>query len=421
MFLFAVGLGERLAFYSIAGAALLLAGIALLALAAFRPAPTSDRDPFYSTLFLMLALVAALVQLTLGAPDPVIAALTEGAALFFLLTGVVVRWRPWRLWICAAMLIAAHGVFLVHNPYPQHQDVFRFLNLGVDALAQGVNPYGQAASSVFRYTYPPGILLLSLPFRVLAGDVRWAYVASEAVVVLFLGDLCQGEYRSRLRWQDALILLPLALPRTSQAFYIFGNHEWVLLALAALALLLTRRGMWLATGVMLGVGLASKQYFVVFPVLFLFRYFDRRSLLFALLVALVIASPFFAWDMSAFVEHIFGNAGLPPDPERITVWAMLRSGGIVLASPGQLALTAAGSVAVLGLAVWGWKSLPRALMACGLGLMIFPLCSSSSAYNYFVYALVFYTWGVVLAAREPAAAPGEEPAAEAGRVETAAA
>ena len=37
-------------------------------------------------------------------------------------------------------------------------------------------------------------------------------------------------------------------------------------------------------------------------------------------------------------------------------------------------------------------------MACGLGLFAFTLGASFAAYNYYVYGLVFFTWGLLIPA-----------------------
>jgi hypothetical protein len=61
-------------------------------------------------------------------------------------------------------------------------------------------------------------------------------------------------------------------------------------------------------------------------------------------------------------------------------------------------LVIAGSAIALALAWAGRGSLSTSLMACGLGLFAFTLGASFAGYNYYVYGLVFVTWGLMIPA-----------------------
>ena len=248
------------------------------------------------------------------------------------------------------------------------------------------------------------------------GDIRWAYVAAEGLVVAFVSALVlQRSNRPRLlrtpggaqapvrpharrsglsRGEVALLLVPLALPRVGQAFFVFSNPEWVLLALAAAAL--AWRSSWLGAGLVLGLGIASKQYFIVFPAIFLWRAIPVRAYAFGLAVALGLCLPFFIWDPSAFLGNVFGNLGAP-DPDRLTIWAALAHLGV---APGRSLAVALFRLGGLAVAVAWWltrtKPLSVALTACGVALAAFSLCASFAAYNYYAYALVFCTWALLL-------------------------
>lgn len=400
--LVAVGLAHRLAFFSWPGFVLVAAGFALLAVGGLAPRPRDGRSMSYPVLFLVLCVVAALAPFDPNGINVPEAVMTIGAGVVFYLLGVTPRVRPFRLPAAGLLLVAAHAHFLVRFPQPQHEDVFHFLNGGVDLLMRGQNPYAGVpiveggVNKVLRFTYPPGVLVDLAPFRVLLGDVRWAYVAAELLVI---ATWCWAQRRSGAteRWREALVLVPLAIPRASQAFFIFSNHEWVLLALAILGLAAAWRSRWLVCAVLLGLGIASKQYFVIFPVAFLLPSVRLRSALVAGGVAVAICLPFLAWNPARFLTSVFGNLTLASDSERLTLYAAASHLGLLMPRAVQAAVSALALLSTAWLAYRTRHDLSAALMACGLSLAVFTFCSPFAAYNYYVYALVFVTWGLLTA------------------------
>jgi hypothetical protein len=400
--LMAVALADQLAFFSVTGATLILAGVTVLALAAIAPDPPGGNHIIYPVLLVGLAVMTALTAEVPAPRDLTVAGLTVGGAVAFYLCTTIAPLRRYRLYLAGGLLIAAHAVIILKIPVPQHQDVWRFLNFGVDALLKGQNPYSNYVGpdgQVIRLTYPPAAILLLAPFRVLLTDIRWGYIACEAIVALLLPRLVRRAGGSVARWQEALILIPLVLPRAAQAFFVFSNQEWLLLALAVGALVLALDSRSLLSGLLVGLGIASKQYFVVFPVLYLLPPLRRRAVLTGVVVALAVTLPFVAWGPSAFVDHVFGNLASAPDPDRLTIWAMLAHAGMPSGRAVSVALAVAGGVVALLLAWAGRHSLSTSLMACGLGLLAFTLGATFAGYNYYVYGLVFFTWGLLIPAR----------------------
>ncbi len=398
--LVAVALADRIAFFSVTGAALLLLGVLVLGLAA--TAPDAGGDHFvYPALLVGLAVMTALTTQVPAPHDPAVVLLTIGGAIAFYICTIVRALRPVRLYLAGALLIAAHAVVILKIPVPQHQDVWRFLNFGADALLKSQNPYTNYIGpdgQVIRLTYPPAAILLLAPFRVLLSDIRWAYIACEAAVVLLLPRLIRRAGAPVARWQEALILVPLVLPRAAQAFFVFSSQEWLLLALAVGALVLALDSRSLLSGLLVGLGIASKQYFVVFPVLYLLPTMRRRAVLIGVVVAVAITLPFVAWGPSAFVDHVFGNLTSAPDPDRLTIWAMLAHAGLPSGRAVSVALAVAGGVVALLLAWAGRRNLSTSLMACGLGLFAFTLGAAFAGYNYYVYGLVLVIWGLLIPA-----------------------
>ena len=401
----AVGLADREAFYTMLGAAGVLLGVALLALAAVAKEGRAFRQLAYPALFVTLSVIAALAPFYPGQFDLLAPVLTLSAPVAFYALGARPGLRVYRLPLVAALIVAAHAAYMTTVGVPQHEDVYKFLNSGVDALVRGVNPYGTIPASLdgpWKFTYPPGVLLLVAPFRLLFGDVRWSYILGELIAVLLMARVVRRRMPQALeRWQEALLLIPLVLPRASQAFFVFTNHEWLLVALAVIALFLAADGAWVATGIVLGIGIATKQYFIVFPVVFLLPVVRPRSIALGLGVAFLITLPFLLWDFKAFIVDVFGNLGNAPDPTRVTIWAVLTNLGASPGVVGARVLAVIGLAAVVLLWLKSRRDLSTSLRACGLALLLFVLTSTFAAYNYYVYALVFYTWGLVIpAARE---------------------
>ena len=174
-----LGLSHRLAFVvSRAGIVLLLAGIAILAAVAllrsarWPVASVEELNLVFTGLLLLMVLVGAIKPYRDDPPASGLVIL--GALLFFLVEPIPVL-RRYRLWIVTPLLLAAHGLLILHMPFPK-QDVFRFLTLGVDGLFHhGLNPYQPIPDPVssdvlpYTFTYPPGALVLVAPFRLLLG------------------------------------------------------------------------------------------------------------------------------------------------------------------------------------------------------------------------------------------------------------
>lgn len=402
LLLAALGVAHRLAFVvTVNGAVLVIAGTALLLVAALAPGlvSASDRESnlTFTGLFLGMALVTALSPYS---DDAAASLLTAAAALAFIVLEAIPPARQVRLYVVAALVLAAHGSLILHLEFPK-QDVFRLLTYSVDGFFQhGRDPYLPVIDPLspdvhpLTFAYPPGVLLVVAPFRLLLGDVRWAFVAGEALFIV--GAAATARRRGGLAtWQQALLLAPLVLPRSSQAFFDFGNHEWTLLGLAAMAVALRRR--WLWSGVLLGVGIAGKQYFIVFPVAFLLPWLSRGALLTATATALLVTVPFAVWDWNWFWRDNTDLLRWPSlDYHRLTVYGVLRQVGLDIGHAGALGLSSLGLL-LSGAAAWmGRISLGRALMACGAALALFTLLADYAAYNYYAYALAFFAWGLAV-------------------------
>lgn len=200
-------------------------------------------------------------------------------------------------------------------------DVYLFQRDAAAALLHGINPYSithqnlYGHSSAFFYgpgvirdgrvdfgfQYPPLSLMAILPGYLL-GDLRCTYI-----VTLLLSAALLARMRLNRFTLIALILLLLS-PVT---FYVLSRgwtEPLVLLTLCATCVAAARRSRWLP--VALGLFFASKQYSVLAVPLaaLLLSPFNWRAyfrlLGAALLVAVVVTTPFALWNIHSFWQGV---------------------------------------------------------------------------------------------------------------------
>jgi hypothetical protein len=416
--LVAIGISHRLAFVVTAsGAVLLLAGLGLLLIALVLPNERVGSEVVgnvvFTGLFVFLAAISALAPYRQDAM----------ASLFTLLAGAVFVifeiWSPLRrtrLFVVLGLILASHAVVVMLLPFPK-QDAFRVITYAADGLFRhGVDPYGPIPDSVsadvapYTLGYPPGAVLLVAPFRLFLGDIRWAYVFAEGVFVL-AGAHAARRLGARSTWREALLLTPLVLPRTSQAFFDYGNHDWVLLGLTAAVVAFRSRPAM--CGVLLGLGITAKQYFIVFPVLFLLPWLAPAALVVAAATALAVTVPFLAWDPLGLVRGVTAQFTAHMDPDRLTLYGMLRTAGHAPSLASQdaaLGLSGIGLLAGIACSLLRRRRVGLAVAASGMGFAIFTVLAKTAAYNYYAYALALIALGMAVSdvdqREEPGGVPG---------------
>lgn len=263
------------------------------------------------------------------------------------------RWRDWPAWAPASAVVLGGlagaavawcvtrgvrragllvGLYLVAGlvvvlASPVVIDVRDFVDESLAAMFSGVSPYATTIGSPFddatnaRF-FPPGLvvdgeiqtgfaypsvpLLLLVPGWLL-GDARIAVWAAWAVLVALLWRSARGPARAQQRGIATLTAL------APGAVYVVG-YAWVepvsLLLLAAAALAFGRGHV--SAPVLLGLGLASKQYFVlVLPLCLLLVPLARRlpgglrwTVAGTALGALAPTLPFVLWDPRAWWSSV---------------------------------------------------------------------------------------------------------------------
>jgi hypothetical protein len=302
--------------------------------------------------------------------------------------------------VLVAVAFAAKIYMLFASPQPVI-DVFAMLQGGADALLRGDNPYTAlypnpyaAGTFIDTYVYSPLTLLVTAPFRWLAGDVRVAWIVCEAltfVLLLRLGAHEGTATRERLVTRK-LALLYLFHPR---ALFVL-EQAWtepllITLTLGFLAMMRERR--LLAAAVCLGLVFASKQYLWALAPLFLLLLWrasgGARRFVSALAltagVSAAVTLPLALWDVDAFLRDVWTfHLESPLRDDALNLTALL-SRALGVALPPWLSAFAALVAAALGIviAVRGRAHAASASAAAAITLFAALLLQKHAFCNYY--------------------------------------
>lgn len=317
--------------------------------------------------------------------------------------------------------LAAIGV--VHASPGIGIDVFYFQEESTAALLSGSNPYGVrfrdiyypqtgfygADASVdgwltYSYPYPPLMLLLVAPAKLLLGDLRYAHLAAMLVSV----GLIVATRPGRVSMLAAALLL--TLPRNLLTLQVAWTEPMVLMCLSFVVYAAMKRRplLWLAIGSLLAV----KQYSILFlpliPVLLSNQ--DRRALRKACLLAACFAAativPFLLWSPTQFVRSVaLWQFRQPFFEDALSYTTMVwRLTGLRLGAwPGFLAVGAA--------TVLAWRYAPRSpsgfVGAATLAMLAFFAFNKQAFCNYYTLVAGMGCWAGALVVGEQDAAINE--------------
>ena len=257
-------------------------------------------------------------------------------------------------------------------------------------LWTGKNPYRTPVSAVggdygYRvtgYAYPPaGLGPQALAWR-LTGDIRYAHIAAELLVVAALWAL------ARRRDADAAALLPLLFLFHPRGLFVIEqawNEPLLAGALAAVVWLAARGGRPVREAVACGIFLSLKQYLIFFAALYLVMLRRWRAL--PLVAGTVVATwlPFLMWDAPSAVENgLLFQFRTPFRADGLTVMAALHRW--LGWAPSKWPAIAAGLL-VAALAGWALRGRGVAgwLHAGLLATLAAFLCGSQAFANYYYF------------------------------------
>ncbi|MBM4343552.1 MAG: hypothetical protein FJ100_09260 [Deltaproteobacteria bacterium] len=329
-----------------------------------------------------------------------------GLALAGAFVGQLRGWR-WNSRLAAgACLALGLATFLVpvFSPVP-FIDSWTLQHEAADFMLGGRNPYTQHYTQIYpperygynsHFGYLPLVGLWNLPWRMLAGDVRFGYAFADLASAALLYRLAS---RAGDHGENRLLGLALAaawLANPMRSLVVENCWSEPLLFLCASAAVWGaasgRPRAWLAQGLML----ASKQTNVFLGPLLLAGPRPVRQVALAGAVAAVTVLPWWAADPLAFVgSTVLAFGPMLPRPDAFSLWAVgYNEFGVLL--PGAftwLPVAAAGALALY----WARQRRPdRTLAACAL--TVWALCmfarQSFANYHYFAHALLLLVLAV---------------------------
>jgi hypothetical protein len=403
----------------LAGLPLALASAILLAYAVKRESPVREQ-------FVPWLVVLATTVVVADSPSPF---LLVPITILQGLVGLAAYVRPTLDRRAAPLMLAASvglyataGALVIANAPEPRIDVFELQQLGARDLAAGHDPYaavfpnpydaeetrnffGKERQGLEEYPYPPLSLLATGLGQALGGDVRWALLAAQLGIGVLLFALARGSGHPA-QVATAITSLHFLHPR---GFFML-EHAWTdsLIACAFLGFLLCiqrGRARWL--GPTLALFLGFKQYSVVaVPLIFRDGRVPRRAWIEAIVIAVVVALPFFVWGPADFVNDVvLFQLRQPLRKEAMSIPAyLLKVTG--WRAPGVLALAGAAAAGALA-----WKKLGPLWPAARL-----PLAAAFVYSCFFIFAkqafcnYYYFDGALILAAAallDPASIRGE--------------
>jgi len=218
--------------------------------------------------------------------------------------------------VCLAILInfTIYAIVPKVSPAP-FIDVFIIMTEGADQLLNGINPYKQLYADIYegqyqytpRYIYWPVVAYSLTLFRLITGDVRYAYVFSLLLTSIGAMIFIYREVKRPIMWMIVVCWLcfPVGL--------LVLEQTWVetLLLPAGLGLavcLYFKR--FIGAAIFLGVLCATKQFLLFFALstfIYIWRHYGWRSFLRVILICslttILIDLPFLIMDTDAFLKR----------------------------------------------------------------------------------------------------------------------
>ncbi|MFN2465860.1 MAG: glycosyltransferase 87 family protein [Candidatus Dormibacteria bacterium] len=382
---------------------MLIATAALVAVAIVEPGPELlPGDTRYPAVLGLFGLFYGLGPMSATGPQRLVLLIP----VILIVAAAVPAVRPFWFWAALAVLLVSHVGHILETA-GLRSDVNILFVTAVHSLVHGHTVYSPTAVTdgpPIPFTYPPGALVLLAPSVLLAGDARWALVGGELVACVTMWVLLPRREGRVDVWRQALLLIPLALPRVGEYFFEAANHEWVVLAVTALLLLAIARRREVAAGLLLALALSTKQTALLYPGAFIVRFVKPRMAVLAAGLAVASVAPFLVQDFHGTITGVLdpGLHGSGDYPNRLHVYAALVALGLHPGRAVQLALQAVGLAA--GFLLWrrASQSPARALTAAGAAWIVLVILSPFAGYNYYAYGIALCAWGLALQVSPPA-------------------
>lgn len=405
----AIGVGAALnnGAYSKAAVALVAFGTGLLLLGVSRRPSSARVAPYHVRLGATIALIVAVVAAVLG-PAGIYGSgpwLTVSHVLTLAATLVAAGWfvaglpKPAIAAVTTIGVQGVAGVAMILSSRAPRIDDWVMLQAATRGLSRGQDIYtvawtGPPHESSNLFAYLPGSAVLTWPFRVLFGDVRYAVLT--ALVATCLG-LVWVSRRSPL---CILACLPLLYPKA-----LFGlEQSWidpvVLLAVCATCVAVRReRTGWAIVG--FGVALVCKQQaWLLLPLAMAWRQFGWRRALLSAASATLVTLPWAVVGFHRFFFDVFQyQLRLAPRPDSLSLFTAALARGL---HPRMAWLVAAVACALFLSVRRLWRDEVGFLFAAAALMSVFNLMNKQSFFNEWALSAGLAAAAAVFALARPA-------------------
>jgi hypothetical protein len=311
----------------------------------FRQALSEYLHPKFGLTAVVVLFVVVDTGLAIDQRPPWVAAAIIAAAGFCTLRYAGAESHRGRLlWLAGLIgvliLLPELGKIAAQGPNAIVHDGIMFTDAAADRLVHGLDPYGHdyvdsaqvRRAYVFEapvnwglghYVYPPGMILLDVPLRLLRSPlVNMTWLWPPALV-----GLCLAAYHlGRNDFERTASVVAVVLNPGFLIFFSQHYNELIMLIPALAAIGYARRGRAVTAGILLGLALCLKQSAVIFFPLTLFLIYRvggwsalaRQGMATALTAAAVLV-PFVVWAPGAFIQDAAGfffGSGTYSDPIR---------------------------------------------------------------------------------------------------------
>lgn len=230
-----------------------------------------------------------------------------------------------------AVVLRIVTIFFAQNP---PIDVYDILKNGALGFLKGMNPYTNRYTPLYKgvipdyYSYPPGMLLVTLPFVALFKDPRYTFLAAEVCTAILVERLLKNR-TDRYAFSLLCLFHPNALIMTELSF---TDPLYVCLLLGMI--ICTRKQHFSLAGVLFGIALSGKQYIAFLLPVFL-RLFTPvirglNIVFLSCIIAGLVILPFFLWNQHEFLrEVIYFYVSFPARNTELTFFSFLSRFGIM--------------------------------------------------------------------------------------------
>lgn len=213
-----------------------------------------------------------------------------------------------RIFIYMLLIAVLVRLFMVWSSPVPYIDVYDVLKNGALGLLGGQNPYTMTYTKLYSnftpdyYTYPPGMIYLTLPFVGLFHDPRYTMILAEIGVTFLIYDLLK---KSKERNIVSLLFLlnPISIYMIEQSY-----TETLILFMIVFSIWLWSKKKYHLFAFILGLILVTKQYlFLLIPLYWkLIKSWKEKLYITggALLTAFFLIMPFLIWNYPEFMKDV---------------------------------------------------------------------------------------------------------------------